>query len=52
MHSKRKSIREERKYQYKVSAFGAMRDRMAEKKKESEVSKVYKVYPWKAYAAF
>ena len=51
MRNRKETVRESRKYQYKVSAFGEMRDRIAEKKK-SEVSKVYKVYPWKAYAAF
>ena len=51
MRNKRTSIREERKYQYKVSGFADMRDRI-QAKKENETKRVYKTYPWKAYAAF
>jgi hypothetical protein len=35
MRNSRSAIRTERKYVYKVSAFGAMRDRIAEKEKEN-----------------
>ena len=50
MRNKKSSLREERPYTYKNSGFADMRDRIAEKKKDT--AKVYKVYPWKAYAAF
>ena len=39
-----------KKYEYKFSAFGRMRQEKAKENKIANTKKVQKVYPWKSYS--